>query len=308
MKIGQVNLSYIGTQYNTPEGGVLTVTGESGRRRGKNIIWHVECSICSKDKELFPTPFDGNKYKLDQGQIPCACSTYRYSDAQNKIRLARVGLVTKKIENKKYFVEDVANKVCYSGLINQLLSGYNFQVLVPVSLRLKVEKNSGNEARQKQCREEFNKLASEHGFEVLGEYEKAHVPVMVKCRAGHITSPQPSFLKYKGWTCGDCNRGGYKDSESGYLYILTSSKGDLYKVGISNNPTKRIEYLRTATPFEFDTVSVFKHQNGMVVRKTEQAMHKMLKTAGLTGFNGATEWFLADCSILDAPLKLGLSL
>lgn len=206
MKIGQINTSYIGTTYQTPKGGTLTVIGYSDKRRGKNIIWHVECSICSIDKELFPEPFNGNKFQMDSGQCPCACSPYRYSERQNVIRLKRKGLIVKRVVGKTFHVEDIENDVCYSSDVTRLLNGYSFEPVIKKSLRLRVESENSSESRMISAKNEFNYLAVKNGFTLLGEYLNAHVPVKIKCKNGHITSPQPAGLKHRGWTCGRCNR------------------------------------------------------------------------------------------------------
>jgi hypothetical protein len=45
---------FIGKKFNTPEGGVLTVIGLADKR-GNVALFNLECSICSKDKELWPS-------------------------------------------------------------------------------------------------------------------------------------------------------------------------------------------------------------------------------------------------------------
>lgn len=310
MKIGQVNLSYVGTKYKTPKGGTLTVIGESGRRRGKNIIWEVECSICSQDKELFPAPFDGNKFQMDKGQRPCACSPYQYTEDQNKIRLSRVGLIVLAVNDKKYYVEDIDNKVCYSGTVSQLMKGYKFEPIIPLSLQVKpkkIESENSNRLTRERCEDEFYELAKLNGFKVIGKYETAHKNVKVMCPIGHITAPQPAGLKYRDWSCRECVKsGGYRSGNYGELYILRSDDNGFYKVGISNNAKVRISGLRNKTPFTFSVIAVFGHQDGSVVMSAEKKMHKMFESANLSGFDGATEWLISDGSITDIPPTLGL--
>lgn len=63
---------FIGKEFDTPTGGVLTVIGkEIINSRTKYL---VECSICNKDKELFPDVFKITKTHLLKGRIPCGCS------------------------------------------------------------------------------------------------------------------------------------------------------------------------------------------------------------------------------------------
>ena len=133
MKDGQINLSYIGTTYPTKKGGKLTVESPSNRRRGKNIIWNVSCSICSKDKELFPSGlFEGNKYQLDHGQVPCGCSPYKYNYRQNKIILARHKLIVyAETGDGKFLIHDVDRRVCYTATKSHAISGFSVEPLIP---------------------------------------------------------------------------------------------------------------------------------------------------------------------------------
>lgn len=46
---------FVGSQFKTPKGGVLTVVGWDGNRYHSNKNFTIHCSICSKDEELFPS-------------------------------------------------------------------------------------------------------------------------------------------------------------------------------------------------------------------------------------------------------------
>ena len=63
---------FIGSTFNTPKGGVLLVVGKE--RLNKRTKYIVECSICSKDRELFPENFKIAKDHLLGGRVPCGCS------------------------------------------------------------------------------------------------------------------------------------------------------------------------------------------------------------------------------------------
>lgn len=45
---------FVGTQFPTPKRGVLTVIGVSEEKSGSSNKFLCECSICSKDEELWP--------------------------------------------------------------------------------------------------------------------------------------------------------------------------------------------------------------------------------------------------------------
>lgn len=68
----------------------FTVVGVEGGKGYKNRLYHVNCSICNKDKELFPEPFKTPRPALKSGKIPCGCSrNHKYGSDQLKVLLKR---------------------------------------------------------------------------------------------------------------------------------------------------------------------------------------------------------------------------
>lgn len=91
-------MDFIGTKFNTPKGGILTVVGKLPKEPGINVKYQLECSICSKDKELFPELFTSTKSNLLGGRIPCGCSgSPRWTKEQYEI------LIQRKIKDKYEF-------------------------------------------------------------------------------------------------------------------------------------------------------------------------------------------------------------
>lgn len=81
---------FIGTTFPTPNGGVLTVVGWDGERSGRTKKYTIECSICSKDTELFLDDFKSTKGHLVNGYVPCGCAkSPRWSEYQYKVRVQR---------------------------------------------------------------------------------------------------------------------------------------------------------------------------------------------------------------------------
>lgn len=76
--------------------------------------------------------------------------------------------------------------------------------------------------------------------------------------------------------------------------------GSFVKVGITNNINDRISYLRLKTPFDFDVVEYVRFGKGSDAVSLEAKLHKTMNSAGLSGFNGCTEWFLFDDSASSA--------
>ena len=93
-----------------------------------------------------------------------------------------------------------------------------------------------------------------------------------------------------GQGCPLCTKYGFRAEEDGFVYILKSKCNSYIKVGISNNYEYRINRLVRRTPFEFDFMHKFP-MSGYDALDIENKWHKILPTAGFTGFDGCTEWF-----------------
>lgn len=104
--------------------------------------------------------------------------------------------------------------------------------------------------------------------------------------------------------CPSCANYGYDDSKPGHLYGLLSTCGKYLKIGITNKLKRRLARLERATPFEFHVLNVYKDENGTRCRMLESYFHKAHKSAGLCGFDGATEWMLANTAIIAEFTKL----
>lgn len=81
--------TFIGSKFDTPKGGVLTVV--SKERLNGRAKYRVDCSLCSKDKELFPEYFLIDRSVLSKGVIPCGCSKApKWAEWQYRIKVRRV--------------------------------------------------------------------------------------------------------------------------------------------------------------------------------------------------------------------------
>lgn len=121
------------------------------------------------------------------------------------------------------------------------------------------------------------------------KYTSSHRVVKIKCPE-HGTFKQQAYKHLQGQGCALCT-----DWLSGrsYVYVLTSSIG-LSKIGLSKDVESRNEKLMDrGQPFKSKVARYWAFQNFHDSVKVEKAAHKVLqsKRAGLTGFDGATEWF-----------------
>ncbi|UVX30154.1 endonuclease [Klebsiella phage VLCpiS13c] len=90
-----------------------------------------------------------------------------------------------------------------------------------------------------------------------------------------------------GKGCSGCARYGFDYKMDGFVYFLM---GDgVIKVGITNDIRQRISRLSRRTPFEFSLIAKIKTA-GEEAAKIEKYYHRKYESAGLSGFDGATEW------------------
>jgi hypothetical protein len=104
-------------------------------------------------------------------------------------------------------------------------------------------------------------------------------------------------LVYHDRRCPSCAQYGFKSDMDGYVYALRSECGAYMKVGITNKPDVRIPQLSKATPFPFSVDGVFK-TSGSNARDTERSAHNEFMSAGLSGFDGCTEWLRYEPAII----------
>ncbi|ADX88434.1 hypothetical protein TUST1-182_00805 [Vibrio phage ICP1_2006_C] len=91
MRLTKRQQEFIGSTFPTPEGGILTVTGVVGKSSSNNAIFGLECSICSRDLELWPKgSISSTKGSLMRGYTPCGCAKNpNWTEGQNLIRVKR---------------------------------------------------------------------------------------------------------------------------------------------------------------------------------------------------------------------------
>lgn len=80
--------------------------------------------------------------------------------------------------------------------------------------------------------------------------------------------------------------------------MLESECKSYLKVGISNKPSQRLMQLRRATPFKFDVLSILE-MDGHLAHDLELEIHSENENAGLSGFDGFTEWLINKPEIIE---------
>lgn len=118
------------------------------------------------------------------------------------------------------------------------------------------------------------------------EYKNNSTKVAISCKEHGLFMMSPSnHLAGKG--CSGCAKHGFDYKRDGLVYFLM---GDgVIKVGITNNARRRIARLSKKTPFEFSLIAKIK-TTGEEAAAIERYYHRKYESAGLTGFDGSTEW------------------
>ena len=104
----------------------------------------------------------------------------------------------------------------------------------------------------------------------------------------------------RGQGCPACSKFGFDQTKLATVYFLS---GDGFiKVGVTNNLSQRLSQLSRYTPFDF---FLLKKTNilGRDAMKIEKSFHKKYESAGLTGFDGATEWLKYSKPLMDEIMK-----
>ena len=130
-----------------------------------------------------------------------------------------------------------------------------------------------------------------------GEFSGAKSKLILDCAEHGAFSVHYGNL-LNGAGCPKCAGYGFQSSDSGFVYLLESMDKSAIKVGISNKPDQRIRQLRNATPFEFSVLDMFE-MNGVKALSVESDCHSEFMSAGLSGFDGCTEWMRHDPAIIE---------
>lgn len=104
----------------------------------------------------------------------------------------------------------------------------------------------------------------------------------------------------RGQGCPSCSKFGFDQTKMATVYFLIGDNG--IKVGVTNNLKQRMSQLSRYTPFQFDMIrNVI--TKGTEAMRLEKYFHNKYESAGLTGFDGATEWLKYSKPLMDEIMK-----
>lgn len=242
--VGFTTITRIGSKLNVT--GI--VKGVNGRKQ-----YHVYCSKCNQDKEMYPNEFISTRPKLENGIAPCGCSPNpRYTNDQATIRVKRIlskgGYGFVGFEGGEY--KNVKVKVifkCYKhGNHSSTFSSI-------VSKGASCPECSSKRQRNPEANNLAVSKCYEHGYEFIGfeggEYKNKNTGVVFECSEhGIYTMPFKRFVN-RGCKCPSCSIRGFDKSKMGIFYIVkwtNTKKESWFKFGITGkeNPEDRMKQQR----------------------------------------------------------------
>lgn len=281
--------NYIGYSYPTRKG-VITVTGIIGSNKSKNKIFSIECSVCSKDKELFKEPFKCLSRDIDKQIIPCGCSkSPKWNQYQYDILMKRHcksnnmsfhgfhGEFTNCKHTKCICSCNKCNHQWNTGSLDNILNQGKGCPKCGGSLPItEIDATS-----------KILSICKEHNYDFLGfvgDFKNSNSKLKYFCK--HHGQQTVSYLKFVngGNRCPSCSISGYDKSKPGWFYIFKYKKvgfDSVYKFGITNRtPQERSsEHIRGIDDIEISEMVLSKlYTDGKIPFLIEKEIKKRYKT------------------------------
>ncbi|MGL5567256.1 MAG: zinc-ribbon domain-containing protein [Plesiomonas sp.] len=146
--------------------------------------------------------------------------------------------------------------------------------------------------------EQINKIENIQFVSWCGGFSGSSSLAKVRCKIdGHEWKARVHNLVNNGRGCPKCAKTGYDKSKDGVLYAMRSECGRYVKVGITGNIQRRLYELSIRTPFRFNMIEKVCGDGGRVY-DIEKHFHDKYERAGLSGFDGCTEWLVCSDELL----------
>ncbi|CAH9011814.1 endonuclease [Vibrio phage 5P1c] len=287
-KLRRFNIDeFINKKFTTPRGGCLSVVTKD---KSKVNNYFVTCSYCTssyESQEVFKTPVSIVRRDLEQGNIPCGCSSRR------DFILKRMGIdefIGAKLFNGRITVVDSCHsntdyykihcRVCSidEELYPEIIASKSH--LLQGKIPCGCSKSPRLDLRQKGILVNRRAISDMYKSSSLIE-RQGEIFVRLVCREGHFsdTVTYHSFINI-GTGCPSCARTGYNQNKQGTLYISRwYGFGESFlKFGITNKPhEERCKQQARKSKLDYETVASFEG-NGDVVFECERIVKKVLTT------------------------------
>ncbi|CAH9011864.1 putative homing endonuclease [Vibrio phage 501E54-1] len=269
--------------YPTPEGGTLTIVDFEGTADSRDKTLILECSICSRDEELFPRGSLVSKSfsKLEKGQVPCKCSVITWTKPQYEVLIQRrcnevgyefLGFVKGKVFNqytKIKLYNPVTDNTWSSCNINGFLNNGSLDPET-VSERICESSSLPDEQHIKEFHEKGN-YPSGTKFEKIGRISEEDTKIYWKIYCPKCNTESKAItgnIKKGQLSCKCAKKGGFSVHKSGYIYI-SLWKGFI-KVGITNfTPEKRLKKQQKASGLKGEIIFSYFNEDGKVIQELE---------------------------------------
>lgn len=159
-----------------------------------------------------------------------------------------------------------------------------------------IKKNSKNRLKK------INDFVKEANSIHSNRYTYENVNYKGTCHLVEITCPIHGNYKQKpsdhlsGCGCPSCTKSGYKSNKKGYLYIQSISN-NTYKIGITNNPTKRLEQVNNKSIHNHIYYKLYSSDDGKLISIIERKILKEIPTGVISKNDmkdGYTETFSSE--------------
>lgn len=138
------------------------------------------------------------------------------------------------------------------------------------------------------------------------EYDGIYSLINIECPV-HGMFIQRAHDHLNGCGCPSCTKSGYKSNQKGYLYIQIVNE-DVYKLGITNNPSSRIEQINSKSEFNHQYYKIFSSDDGKIISLLEREILKEIPHGVISKDqmkDGYTETFSSE--YIDKVLEIILS-
>ena len=123
------------------------------------------------------------------------------------------------------------------------------------------------------------------------KYIRSRFKVIITC-AYHGDFEQTPNNHLNGKGCPRCPKSNVDPNDPACIYLMHDGLGKI-KIGYSVNAERRLSELNSKAPFKAEIIETWMLDNTPAARTVEGCIHRKLSkyNAGLSGFDGATEWF-----------------
>ncbi|QQG33880.1 hypothetical protein ZPAH1_orf00118 [Aeromonas phage ZPAH1] len=239
--ITRIDKEFIGSEFPTPQGGTIKVTGVFGVDKNRTKIFTSTCTICSKDTELYPNEFTCLKDHLLKGSVPCGCSKNpSLNEAQRIILINRI--LSKEKYSFNHFISGYKNK--HSKFSYECPDhGQQITSYQSFSEGRRCLECSKDRKRHSNAEDIMVSSCESQGLTFIGfesKYENQKSKVIYNCPKHGNHTTEFRILK-SGHGCPACKYTGFDVHKQAFLYLVRwkSQSGKTWlKYGITNNPVE----------------------------------------------------------------------